>query len=114
MCIISNSNINAFKLGAKIQNCRLSHKLSQKQLSEQVEITEHYLSDIERGVRVPKLDTLVKILNELEMSADYALEDSLVVGYKVPATELQKTIDQLNSEQREIVYRYLNILIKSF
>lgn len=97
-----------------MKNCRTARKLSQEEFADTLGISTHYLSDIERGVRVPKLDTFIKILNILEISADYMLQDSLVVGYKEKTGELQKLVNKLSSGNREIVYRYVKLLIESF
>ena len=44
--------------------------MTQEALAERVEISWNYLGAIEREVKTPKLATLVKIINALEVSAD--------------------------------------------
>lgn len=71
------------------------------------------MSDIERGLRVPKMDTFVKIVNVLGVSADFVLQDSLSIGYKEQTGELQILVNKLKADDRETIYRYVRLLIDS-
>ena len=57
-------------IGKKIQEFRKKKGMTQEELSEVIDISPHYLSALERGIYNIKLDTLVKILNCLDCSAD--------------------------------------------
>ena len=57
-------------IGNRIQECRKRRGLTQEQLSEMIDVTPHFHSSLERGVYNIKLETLVKILNCLDVSAD--------------------------------------------
>lgn len=70
-------NLNLSKLGAQIKAARIRKGYSRKILADRVGITSPYLAVIENGEKAPKLDTCVKILNALDLSADEALMDSL-------------------------------------
>ena len=69
--------------------------------AEQIGISTRYLADIERGDKVPTLETFVLILNTLAASADDVLQDSLVVGYQVKSNELLKMLDSLDVARRK-------------
>lgn len=64
--------------------------LKQEELAEQVELSCNYLSAIEREVKTPKLDTLIRIINALRVSADTILVDVIDVGVTVQCTQLEK------------------------
>ena len=69
--------------------------------AEQIGISTRYLADIERGDKVPTLETFVLILNTLAASADDVLQGSLVVGYQVKSNELLKMLDSLDVARRK-------------
>lgn len=60
-----NDNV---ELGKKIKELREDQKLSQERLSDKVDITRTYLSDIERGKRSPSYDIVKKIADALGVS----------------------------------------------
>lgn len=55
-------------LGKKIKQLRIKAKLSQAELSEKIGMTEKNLSNIERGLQVPALNSFLKILDTLNAS----------------------------------------------
>lgn len=62
-------------LGKRIQKCREEAGMTQEALAERVGISWNYLGAIEREVKTPKLETLVRIINVLGMSADDVMLD---------------------------------------
>ncbi|MBQ2644196.1 helix-turn-helix transcriptional regulator [bacterium] len=55
-------------LGKKIKQLRINAKLSQAELSERIGMTEKNLSNIERGLQIPALNSFLKILDILNVS----------------------------------------------
>lgn len=64
-------------LGMRIREQRNRAKLTQIQLAERANISYPFLGHIERGTRIPSLDTLVSICNALDVSPNLLLRDSL-------------------------------------
>lgn len=60
-------------IGKRILNLRKNKDLSQKELAEQVGITEASLSRYENDLREPKAEIIAKIAEALECSTDYLL-----------------------------------------
>lgn len=54
--------------GNIIKNARLKAKLSQSELAEKIGLNEKHISNIERGVNTPILDTFLKLCDVLELS----------------------------------------------
>ncbi len=54
--------------------------LSQEQLAEQTNLSNVYISYLERGERRPSLDAVINIANALNVSADDLLSSSLLVS----------------------------------
>jgi transcriptional regulator with XRE-family HTH domain len=53
------------KLGARVQQLRQHHGLSQEELAGRADIHRTYVSGVERGVRNPTVTVLEKIANGL-------------------------------------------------
>lgn len=59
------------EIGKRIQNRRKEMALTQEKLSEIVDVSPSYISEIERGSSIASLATICKIVNALECSLDY-------------------------------------------
>lgn len=62
-------------LGNRIRIAREKKGITQEVLAERVDISSSHVSVIERGIKASRVDTLVRIANELHVSADYLLQD---------------------------------------
>ena len=63
-------------LGNRIRLARKTKGLSQEKLSEICSVSAAHIGHIERGTRIPSLETLFKISKELNVSMDYLFFDS--------------------------------------
>jgi transcriptional regulator with XRE-family HTH domain len=57
----------------KIKKLRKQLKLTQKQIAVLIEISERNYQDLEYGIKKPSFDTLIKLCDCLNVSADYLL-----------------------------------------
>lgn len=55
-------------LGSRIQKIRLAKKITQEELAYKIDKSAHYISAIERGVRSPRLTTIIKIMETLQVT----------------------------------------------
>lgn len=62
-------------LGNRIRVAREKKGITQETLAERINISPSHISVIERGVKTVRIDTVVRIANELDVSADYLLQD---------------------------------------
>ena len=72
--------MDRIEVGNKIREARLQKGYTQQVLAEKAGIGEMYVSEIERGVKMPSLNLFVKIITALDVSADYVLRDALPSG----------------------------------
>ena len=70
-----------------------------------------YTGMIERGEKVPKLETFITIANALEVSADLLLADVLSTGYNIKSSEMTDALSDLPSSERERIYSVVNTMI---
>lgn len=61
------------EVGLRIKNCRKSLKLTQEELSEKINVSSHYIYEIEKGLKTMSLFTLADIAKSLNVSTDYLL-----------------------------------------
>ena len=54
-------------IGKKIKQLRMKAKLSQAELSEKIGMTEKNLSNIERGLQIPALNSFLRLLDVLNV-----------------------------------------------
>lgn len=71
-----NKNIDYIALGERIRKTRKAKGITQEKLGEICSLSSAHIGHIERGTRIPSLDTLYRISVELKVSIDYLLLDS--------------------------------------
>jgi transcriptional regulator with XRE-family HTH domain len=98
-------------IGKRIRFYRETKKWSQEVFAEKLGLSLTYIGMIERGEKIPKLETFIKIANTLEVSSDQLLLDVLNTGYSIRATELTKSIDSLPKEERDRIYAVVETMI---
>lgn len=64
-------NLNYKEIGKRIQAKRKEIKITQEKLSEIIDVSPSYISEIERGSSICSLATLTNIANTLNASLDY-------------------------------------------
>ena len=80
------SSMDQKAIGRRIKAARERKGLTQEELAEEVDLSPMHVSVIERGVKLPKLETLINIANALDVSADVLLQDVVNNQTKVQFT----------------------------
>ena len=63
----------AARFGENLSRCRKRADLSQEELSVRASLHRTEISQLERGLRVARVDTLIKLIGSLEVHADELL-----------------------------------------
>jgi transcriptional regulator with XRE-family HTH domain len=105
--------VNCKSMGKKLKSYRAKCGWSLKECSERIGISTRYLADIERGDKVPKLETFLLILNTLNASADDVLQDSLVVGYEAKSNDMIRKLNALDVTKRKQALDIFDSVISS-
>lgn len=63
----------AARFGDNLARCRKRADLSQDELSVRASLHRTEISQLERGLRLARVDTLIKLIGSLEVSADELL-----------------------------------------
>lgn len=99
-------------IGKNIRKYRLANKLRQEDLAEKAGLSANYIGMVERGEKIPSLETFISILNALEVSSDMVLADVVNTGYKVKNSILNEKLSKLSVEDRDKIYEVIDTLIK--
>ena len=103
--------MDAQKVGRRIQEVRKSRGLTQSELAQKVNLSTKYVSNIECGFKMPKLNTFVSLANALESDANSLLSDVLDVTTSQESGLLSKKLLALPAEDQRRILRMLELMI---
>lgn len=96
--------------GRRIRNFRNQNNLTQAQFAESLDVSTNFISEIETGKKGVSLETLYRLHQKYNLSADY-----LLFGKEGPAPSeytLSKFLSSLSTEDIPIVIEYLEATLK--
>lgn len=97
-------------IGKHIKEKRILKSWKQDDLAERTELSVVYIGMIERGEKLPRLETFIKIINALDSSADEVLEDVLKEGYKARVSKYSEKLDAMSEKQRDLFFQLIDAL----
>ena len=98
-------------IGINIRKYRNRKGMRQEDLAEKTELSAVYIGMLERGEKLPSLETFIKIANALEVSSDMLLCDVLNAGYEIKNSVLNDKLDALYEEDRNKIYDVIDTMI---
>ena len=102
---------NGIKIGRRIKAAREKIRMTQEELSIVIECSPHYISAIERGVKSPKLETLIKIINALQLSPDILFQD--IIDFAIDSSydrEFSSIVGWLPKEDKAMILRIVTTM----
>ena len=99
-------------IGKHISEFRHLRKLRQEDLAEITGLSTNYIGAVERGEKIPSLETFIDILNALSVSADMVLSDVLREGYKIKASTFSDQLKTLSAKDQKRIFDVVEVLIK--
>ena len=107
-------------IGLNIRKCRNAKKMRQEDLAQKANVSSNYISAVERGVKIPSVETLIDIMNALGVSADMIFCDVIDAGVTEKNNQLDakvsqlstKNRNQLSTKNRKTVYDVLDLLVR--
>ena len=100
-------------IGKRIKSAREKKGMTQEQLAELVNLSPMHVSVIERGNKLPRLETLINIANILDVSADVLLQDVVNNQIKLHTSEASDLIAQLSREDQRRVLAALHSFVEA-
>lgn len=98
-------------IGRRIQYFRTQQGLRQEQLAKMVGPTPNFLSAIERGVKYPSLDSLIKITAVLKVPADAVLRTDLPCDKIMQTYETAEKILKLPESLQTCIFELFDALM---
>ena len=110
--MVERCTMNTSSIGKRIRKYREAKGWRQEDFAEKIGLSVTYTGMIERGEKVPKLETFITIANALGVSADLLLADVLSVGYNVKSSEMTEEISKLPPSERDRIYSVVNSMVE--
>lgn len=103
--------MNIVSIGQRIRKYRKAKGWSQEVFAEKIGISTTYVGMIERGEKIPALETFVTITNVLDVSPDLLLADVVNAQYQIKSSELIDEINTLPPFERDRIYGIIRACI---
>lgn len=104
--------MDAKLIGKRIQAVRKERGLTQEQLSQMVNLSTNYLSNVETGFKTPKLETLIDIINALQCDANTILADVVDTTTSRESSMIAKGLSELPPKDQRRIIKLVETLIE--
>lgn len=100
-------------LGSRIRSARKEKGFTQEALAEKVDISLAYMGEIERGVKYPSMNVFIKLVEVLDVSADYLMMDKLETGKVHVFNDITRKMEHLKPKQVNAISELIDVYIKN-
>ncbi len=101
------------EIGARLKQARLAKNLTQSQLAEAADISVSFLSNLEQGRQAMNIKTLTSLLDILNISADWLLNNGTDSANHAAAIEIEKELAACTPKERETILRLVLLMKES-
>ena len=98
--------------GKRMREIRISQNLSIQKVADEVGIQRNYVSQIEKGDKIPSADTMIRIANALSVTMDLLLCDYLDAANQVIPAGVYAKIAELPRNQQRHIERLIELEIE--
>ncbi len=107
--------MDIFDVGVRVKTLRKNHHLTQEQFAEKIDVSQHYVYEIERGLKTMSIYTLANVADALDAPIDYIVNGKIYENEDgedfYPKDSLTMLIETIPLTKRDNVYKVLkNIL----
>lgn len=99
--------------GERLRQARCKKGYTQQALADMANIGNVYLGEIERGLKMPSLNVFIKLIEALDISADYILRDELTSGQEYIYDEITQKLKNLTPGQRKTAVDILDAYLRN-
>ena len=104
--------MDAVGLGMRIKKVRKQQCLTQEKLAEQINVSPHYIYEIEKGLKNMSVVTLIDISSTLNVSTDYLLFGREMNDSSILTTDqLDLLLQSLSPQKRKNLNYILEVII---
>ncbi len=101
------------EFGSRLRETRTQKGYTLQSLAQKIGTSAVYLGEIERGIKMPSLNSFIKIVEALDVSADYLLRNELSSGVGYIYDEIAEKLKKLTPKQRKTAADILDAYIKN-
>ena len=98
--LVREAKMDKLTMGDRIKEARKNQKLTQEQLAERLDVSVEFVGQIERGLKLPSMHVFIKLIEALNVSADYLLRDVVSTGQLFGDNAIGRKIETLTPKQR--------------
>ena len=113
VALIGGGDVQYNSFGKNIRRFRTEKKMRQEDLAERAGLSTNYIGMVERGEKIPSLESFIGIVNALGVSADMILADVLDTGYEIKHSLLNDKLKSLSKHDRERIYAVIDTMIQN-
>lgn len=104
--------MNSKEMGMRIKQCRKTQNMTQEVLAEKIDISAHYLYEVERGMKSVSVSILADLAETLNTSTDYLiLGEQGTYNLEIRKDELYEVTKSLSPAVRDDIARILQIIL---
>ena len=110
---MNKKSTNYNLIGARIKSARENMHITQEELATLIGCTSQHISVIERGIKIPRLVTFIKIINALHIPPDILLQDNIpTIEIDPCAKEISMLIKSASNNKKQCILRIVKILLE--
>lgn len=96
------------EIGERVRQARMRKGMTQAQLANALEVSAHFLSNIEQGKQAMNVLTLSGICEALEVSADWILRASTPEAHRITEDELVNKLRSKSPAEKSAMLKLIN------
>lgn len=101
------------EIGARISQLRRKHKLTQAELSEQLNISVKHLSEVERGLVGLSIEKLVHLCDILDTDTEFIIRGNDITMHSTEIPDyIMEVLKSNDVKQKELFRDYLEMFIR--
>lgn len=97
--------------GQRLREQRKANGWTLEQFAERAGLSTNYVGDLERGKKSPSLETFIRLVEVLDVSADMLIRDTVAPASHVADDELTQKLSALTPKQKKAALDILNAYI---
>lgn len=101
------------EFGSRLRETRTQKGYTLQSLAQKAGTGAAYLGEIERGLKMPSLNSFIRIAEALDVSADYLLRNELTSGGSYVYNEIAEKLRNLTPRQRKTAADIVDAYIKN-
>lgn len=99
-------------IGKRIKEKRIEKSWTQEKLAEASGLSSIYIGMIERGEKLPKLETFIRIANSLSTTPNELLADVTDRGYEIRLSKYTEQIGKLDAKSQQQIYEIIDAYLR--